>query len=114
MRDRQRRESERLDTLARSKPFPAYVSPDNDDTDSDSDFYRSARWRSLRYQAFKRYGRVCALCRRTPGAHGVVLHVDHIKPRSRHRELQWAIDNLQILCEDCNLGKGAADSTRWR
>ena len=45
----------------------------------------------------------CDQCGRTPGKHGVVLHVDHKIPR------QWggtdAVDNLQALCSECNEGK---------
>ena len=42
---------------------------------------------------------------------GVVLHVDHIKPRSKFPELELSLDNTQVLCADCNLGKGAWDDT---
>jgi 5-methylcytosine-specific restriction endonuclease McrA len=46
----------------------------------------------------------CVACGRNPPQHGVTLHADHIKP--------WAdggktiLENLQTLCEPCNLGKG--------
>ena len=43
-------------------------------------------------------------CERSP-IDGVKLHVDHIKPRSKYHELELDFNNLQILCEDCNLGK---------
>lgn len=45
---------------------------------------------------------------------GVKMHVDHIKPRSKFPELALVLDNLQILCEDCNLGKSNKDETDWR
>ncbi|MGC2049012.1 MAG: HNH endonuclease [Gallionella sp.] len=77
-----------------------------------SEFYRSRSWQNLRYEAFKRYGKRCALCGRSPND-GVILHVDHIKPRSKHPELALDIKNLQILCEDCNMGKGAKDKIKW-
>ncbi|ACB34111.1 HNH endonuclease [Leptothrix cholodnii SP-6] len=112
LQNRKEAEERRLSELAliqQAANAATENSPDSGDI-----FYRSARWRSLRYEAFRRYGRRCSLCGRTPNDNGVVLHVDHIKPRSRNPELQWEIDNLQILCEDCNLGKGAKDSTRWR
>ena len=44
----------------------------------------------------------------------VELHVDHIKPRSKHPELELDINNLQILCKDCNLGKSNTDSIDYR
>ncbi|MFC6439812.1 HNH endonuclease [Bowmanella sp. JS7-9] len=34
-----------------------------------------------------------------------MLHVDHVKPRAKFPELALDINNLQILCETCNLGK---------
>ena len=76
-------------------------------------FFMSDAWRTLRYEAFKRYGRQCLVCGRGR-SHGVVLHVDHIKPRSKFPELALEITNLQILCEDCNLGKSNTDQTDWR
>ncbi len=45
---------------------------------------------------------------------GIPLHVDHIKPRSKYPDLALDINNLQILCESCNLGKGAWDETDFR
>lgn len=76
-------------------------------------FYRTPAWRAVRYKALKLYGARCQCCGNGPN-HGVVLHVDHIKPKSRHPELALEITNLQVLCEDCNLGKMARDETDWR
>ena len=42
------------------------------------------------------------------------LQVDHIKPRSKFPHLALEISNLQVLCRDCNLGKGNRDATDWR
>lgn len=75
-------------------------------------FYDSERWRALRFQILKRDGGRCALCGRFPPH--VVLHVDHIKPRSRYPALEWDPNNLQVLCEDCNLGKSNKDDTDFR
>ena len=72
-------------------------------------FYESSAWQTLRYKALKLHGAKCQLC----GAQGK-LHVDHIKPRSKFPELELRLDNLQVLCQDCNLGKGAWDSSDWR
>ena len=35
-------------------------------------------------------------------------------PRKTHPHLALSLDNLQVLCEDCNCGKGSWDSTDWR
>jgi hypothetical protein len=73
-------------------------------------FYTQPQWLQLRYQALITYGRICHACRTTD----VVVQVDHIKPRSKYPELAFDINNLQVLCEPCNLGKGAWDETDWR
>lgn len=75
------------------------------------DFYTTQEWRELRYEALKKCGRKCQSCGRTPPY--VILHVDHIKPKSLYPELCLTLENLQIMCEDCNLGKGASDQINW-
>lgn len=77
-------------------------------------FYRSEEWRAVRFVALKRGNGCCDLCGRSKREHGVILHVDHIKPRSRFPALALDASNLQVLCEDCNLGKGNRDTTDWR
>lgn len=67
----------------------------------------------LRYTALARYGNHCACCGRSP-KDGIILHVDHILPRKTHPELQADINNLQILCHECNLGKGNRCTKDWR
>lgn len=77
------------------------------------DFYSSRLWKILRYQAFEKYGNKCQCC----GAgtdDGIKLHVDHVKPRSTHPELELDINNLQVLCEDCNVGKLNQWDTDWK
>ena len=73
-------------------------------------FYFSDKWLQLRYAVLKKYGRQCMLCLAT----NTEIHVDHIKPRSKYPELELEMDNLQVLCRDCNLGKSALDETDWR
>lgn len=77
------------------------------------EFLKSYEWRSLRMKVLKKYGRKCACCGATPD-NGVVMHVDHIKPRRKYPELALTEDNLQVLCEECNHGKGNWDETDWR
>lgn len=77
------------------------------------DFYESKEWRALRYEVLEERKGRCDCCGRT--AHdGTKIHVDHIKPRFYHPHLSLDKTNLQILCEDCNLGKGALYETDWR
>lgn len=47
-------------------------------------------------------GAKCKLCGATP-QDGARLHVDHIIPWSKGGETVY--ENLQILCETCNIGK---------
>jgi len=77
-----------------------------------SAFLLSYEWRALRMMAIKKYGRVCACCGAS-GA-GVVINVDHIKPRKKYPHLALDINNTQILCNTCNHGKGNWDETDWR
>ena len=77
-------------------------------------FYTSRAWRELRIKALHDNGFKCCACGREPRIHGVVLHVDHIKPRSKYPELELTFNNLQVLCEDCNLGKSNHYEEDWR
>lgn len=75
-------------------------------------FYESREWRELRYRALKASDGRCQCCGRSP-SHGIVLHVDHIKPKSKFPRLALAFSNLQVLCDDCNIGKSNKDATDW-
>lgn len=48
------------------------------------------------------------------GGGTVKICVDHIKPISKHWELRLEESNLQVLCMECNKGKGAWDETDHR
>jgi len=75
-------------------------------------FYSTKEWRELRYQvlrenAKKNGGKAkCEQC----GAHAGErpLEVDHCKPRSLFPHLELVKHNLQVLCHDCNQGKGSS------
>lgn len=72
-------------------------------------FYQTWEWKKLRYETIKRYGAICMCC----GSDYRIV-VDHIKPRSRFPELELDPENLQVLCNDCNMGKSNDDETDWR
>ena len=76
---------------------------------STSELNRSAsepRFPSLRLKfiVMRRDRFSCCHCGKSPARDlGVILHVDHIKPWSQNGKT--TLDNLQTLCESCNLGK---------
>jgi 5-methylcytosine-specific restriction endonuclease McrA len=80
----------------------------------EGDFYTSGKWNRLRYQVLMEANGKCVLCGRSQREHGVVMEVDHIKPRSRYPNLSLVKSNLQVLCFDCNRGKSNRDTTDWR
>jgi ferredoxin len=77
------------------------------------DFHSTKEWRDLRYQALAKHGNSCQCCGRSPAV-GAVMHVDHIKPKVFYPHLCLSLDNLQVLCDQCNLGKSYKDQTDWR
>jgi hypothetical protein len=76
-------------------------------------FLETFEWRRARMKALKRYGARCQCCGASPMT-GAVMNVDHIKPRKLFPHLALSLDNLQVLCHDCNHGKGNWDMTDWR
>lgn len=82
------------------------------DRDNPKTFYNSLEWKKIRYKVLVKYGGKCQCC----GENGKnkKIHVDHIKPKSKHWDLRLDINNLQVLCEDCNFGKLHIDQTDWR
>ena len=53
-----------------------------------------------------RDGARCRLCGAVP-REDVQLHVDHVKPWSKGGDT--VLENLQILCNVCNIGKSDVD-----
>ena len=76
-------------------------------------FYNSQQWRELKRKAFKRYGRKCQATGLTE-KDGIVLSVDHIKPRSKRPDLALKLSNVQILELGLNKTKGARIVKDWR
>lgn len=74
------------------------------------EFYASWDWKRSRYEHLKGKERKC-LCCGAARESGAKMVVDHIKPIRRFWHLRMHPDNLQILCDDCNMGKGSRDET---
>lgn len=84
-------------------PHPDYVKDDG--------FYASRAWREVRLLALDK-SRCCQACGARPP--DVRLHVDHVIPRYKAPHLSLNVENLQVLCEDCNYGKGAWSQADFR
>jgi 5-methylcytosine-specific restriction endonuclease McrA len=80
---------------------------------SQNGFLSSYEWRQVRYAAIKTSNGKCQACGASP-SNGAILNVDHIKPRRTHPHLALDVKNLQVLCHECNHGKGNWDQTDWR
>lgn len=78
-----------------------------------SEFYDSWDWKRLRYDFIKEKNRKCQCCGAAP-SDGIRIVVDHIKPIRRFWHLRLDSNNLQMMCDDCNMGKGSRDTTDWR
>lgn len=88
------------------KSEPEYEVEKLKDFVSSKQFYGSWEWKKVRYKAIKRCGQRCLCCGWRPGDTKVgFLVVDHIKPKSKYPELCLEVTNLQVLCNDCNMGK---------
>jgi 5-methylcytosine-specific restriction endonuclease McrA len=108
---RQQQTAERKRVAPRAiKPRTVKVAGIDVTTDA---FLSTYEWRKVRMEALKKHGPRCQCCGATP-ATGAVMNVDHIKPRKKWPSLALDVNNLQILCHECNHGKGNWDSTDWR
>ena len=104
------------------RPVRRAAAPKRNRTPSKADketFYSSWEWRTIRMKALKKFGASCMCCGATPGhkdmaGKPVKIVVDHIKPLHKNWDLRLDEENLQILCDECNQGKGAWDTTDYR
>lgn len=94
--------------IGRSAPTAAFVA----DGRAVRDFYKSKEWRQLAYKAKLRDGRRCMCCGARP-EDGARIVSDHVMPIRTHWHLRLDPENIQTLCDDCNLGKGSWDQTRF-
>ena len=63
-----------------------------------------------RFEILVRDNFTCQYCGRNPRKHGVILHVDHIKPLSKGGKDDK--NNKITSCDKCNLGKTDRDYTQ--
>lgn len=97
------------------KACESFIKYKNEDVEFVKLFTKSstAQSRSIseknRLKILKRDHYKCAKCGRSPATHrDIYLHIDHILPFSKNGSNE--IENLQTLCQKCNLGKNNDES----
>lgn len=113
IRDQERRKIERERIDREAAEARAKYAEERKANGGEKQFYESGKWKTLRYKVLLESNGCCKLCGRSTREHGVILHVDHIKPRSRFPNLAMEKSNLQVLCADCNFGKRNHDTVDW-
>lgn len=88
---------------------PSFEAPIPQDAKTKKRTPRNANWRQ-RAQVLLRDGATCKMCGARP-EDGAKLHVDHIVPYANGGET--VLENLQILCEQCNIGKSNLDPGQY-
>lgn len=76
--------------------------------DKHEGFYQSQAWLELRQRVLDTYGPTCMCCGVTKNDE--TIQVDHVKPKARYPALALVFENMQVLCQPCNLGKGTAET----
>lgn len=79
------------------------------------EFYKTWEWQKLRVKTFDRYGRRCMCCGATNESTDmtgkpVQIVVDHVKPLHNYWSMRLNENNTQVLCFDCNMGKGIEET----
>ena len=64
------------------------------------EFYKSPEWKTLRNDVYKKLTHFCPVC----GSENNLV-IDHINPVRYFWNQRLDENNLQILCDDCNLEK---------
>jgi hypothetical protein len=80
------------------------------------EFYNSRGWKRCRYGFLREWRSLCdpvCMCCRV-SEQTKLLNVDRILPLKNNWFLRYDWNNLQVLCEDCNIGKGSTDTTDFR
>lgn len=75
------------------------------DYDDRVKFYSSPEWKKIRKQIIKSSDSICSNCGKNITKSSDIT-IDHIKPRSKYPHLSYDLNNLTILCRECNSRKG--------
>lgn len=77
-----------------------------------SNFTYTREWLYVRLLVLNLVGKECMCCGAKTG--DAVVTVDHVKPRSKFPTLALSPSNLQVLCRECNAGKGDHSEMDYR
>lgn len=76
-------------------------------------FYDSWEWKRCRYDVMQGKRLSCMACG-ADRSDGVKIVADHIKPLRWYWNRRLDSKNIQILCQDCNMGKGSRSQSDFR
>lgn len=65
-------------------------------------WYKTARWRALRWECLTAASFTCARCNWFGGAKTSDLVADHVRPHRGERDAFFDPGNLQCLCRSCH------------
>lgn len=79
------------------------------------EFYKTWDWQKLRVKTFEKFGRRCMCCGATNDSidmtgKPVQIVCDHVKPLHNYWSMRLDPENTQVLCFDCNMGKGIEET----
>jgi len=80
---------------------PAGGSSRRDEMQSWRAWYKTARWRRLRWSVLKRDLFRCRMCGLVTGDTSQLV-ADHVRPHRGDETLFWDAGNLQCLCKHCH------------
>lgn len=67
-------------------------------------------WRDLKVHLYKVFPYKCMKCYKQ----NCEIHADHVLPKSKHSSHKYKLDNLQVLCRECNLEKSNKNKIDYR
>lgn len=117
MEENKKRHAEGLPMLQRPKDMRAILQSRRDKAKNIRriipSFYSTVEWKRLRYATLVKSTGKCLVCGAS-AKDGAVLRVDQIKSVRRYPHLKLDPNNVQVICNSCNWGKGGDDETDWR
>lgn len=81
-------------------------------------FYKSREWKELRYEVLSESDGYCTCCGKRKGdklesGQHVHLTIEHLLPRSKYPVLGLYKPNLEVRCQECNIGKNSIVENKY-